>query len=217
VGGFHPGIPPVQGNNSLAVPQHHGGHAASAPNLSNTGQIAMPTPFADHPQSLTMQMALIPDESISTATFNRPHSNPQVPTTSGKLSASPPPKRTSSKPGPTPTTSPTRPIKGRKKSDSSDSVSVISISSSSSKPGQEQCSGVTKAGKRCNRMVKIRPSFLHLMSDNDSEESIHIYCFQHTKEVLTSSGFYSHENREFVEFKGAFPWIRHGCAQHSDI
>ncbi|KAF9567562.1 hypothetical protein CPC08DRAFT_626509 [Agrocybe pediades] len=186
VGGFYPGVSPVYGSSSLGVPTHHGSHAASAPNLPKPGQIPMPTPFTDYPQSVTMQMALMPEESISTATFHRPHSNPEVATTSTKLSASPSPKPSSSKinsPNPRPGAVPLIPIKGHKK----------------------RCSGVTKAGKRCNRMVKVRPSLLHFMSENESEEAVHVYCFQHEKEVLSPTGFYSHENHEFVQFEEWIP------------
>lgn len=65
--------------------------------------------------------------------------------------------------------------------------------------GVTQCSGVTKAGNRCTRQVKAGPS----LSVVHPEVQLERFCFQHTKEVMAPSGFYSRKNgTEWVKFEG---------------
>ncbi|KAH6918699.1 hypothetical protein BKA70DRAFT_1416678 [Coprinopsis sp. MPI-PUGE-AT-0042] len=116
-------------------------------------------------------------------------------------------KPSSSAPG-TPSKTPKRPS----------ATSVSSNGSGSSTPGgrepkegQVQCSGTTKAGKRCTRMVKVAPALSQQINeeddDSDGSESNELerFCFQHTKELLTSSGCYARKNGEWVEFKDWIP------------
>ncbi len=64
-----------------------------------------------------------------------------------------------------------------------------------------QCSGITKAGKRCTRMVKaVHPL---MMQTSVSAGEIERYCHQHIKDVLEPSGFYVRgDGSKWVEFGG---------------
>ncbi len=145
----------------------------------------MPTAIAQ--QSLTMQMALRPPD----APLVRPQSNPVPFAVSAPSSV---PGRPTGKPASVPAT----PIKNSK-SDSASSAS--DVGSPARKAGQDQCAGVTKAGKRCTRMVKARPTLESIDSD-DSEQGIPRFCHQHAKELMTPSGYYSRKNGEWVKFEG---------------
>jgi len=68
--------------------------------------------------------------------------------------------------------------------------------SKSKKGSDDQCSGVTKAGQRCTRMVKI---------EDDDDESEERFCHQHSKELLGPSGFYARKNGEWVKFDDWIP------------
>jgi hypothetical protein len=173
IGGFHPAL------------------SASAPNLPRP-PLAMPAPFTNDPQeqSIFMQMALRPPDA---APPPRPHSNP-MPTSLPK-----PPASGSSSPRPPATGKPASlptPVKESK----SESGSISGTSTPAKKPGQEQCSGVTKAGKRCTRMVKARPALVSI--DSDDSDSLSRFCHQHSKELMTPSGYYSRKNGEWVKFEG---------------
>lgn len=69
-------------------------------------------------------------------------------------------------------------------------------------PSEIQCSGQTKAGKRCTRVVKVGPPLAIVHPDTEDLER---FCFQHTKEVFSQSGFYLKrtERDEFIKFEGA--------------
>lgn len=69
-------------------------------------------------------------------------------------------------------------------------------------PSEIRCSGQTKAGKRCTRVVKIGPPLAIVHPDTEDVER---FCFQHAKEVFTQSGFYlkGKEGNEFIRFEGA--------------
>jgi hypothetical protein len=190
VGGFNPGYSrPYAPNHSpiasSTVPLHF---SSSAPNLPKPIPMAMPSPFSDYPQSLTMQMALLPpdDSRLGSA---RPHSNPTFP------SATKPNSSTSTLERPPYGTqaSISTPIKSAKSESSS------TVSTPSGKAGQEQCSGVTKAGKRCTRMVKTRA----FDPDENDSSSIPRFCHQHSKELLGPSGYYARKTGEWVKFDGA--------------
>jgi hypothetical protein len=63
-----------------------------------------------------------------------------------------------------------------------------------------QCSGTTKAGKRCTRKVKA-PAAWHMLSDSDAP--IERYCHQHINELLQSTGYYSRVgSKEWIKFEG---------------
>ncbi|KAK0458556.1 uncharacterized protein EV420DRAFT_1543096, partial [Desarmillaria tabescens] len=67
-------------------------------------------------------------------------------------------------------------------------------------PPDTQCSGVTKAGRRCTRQVKNGGAAL---------PGVERFCFQHTKELLDPSGFYARrkgaEGSEWVDFADYIP------------
>ena len=67
-----------------------------------------------------------------------------------------------------------------------------------------QCSGQTKAGKRCTRLVKVGPPLAIVHPDTEDVER---FCFQHVKDVFSQSGFYlkRKERDEFIKFEGAHP------------
>lgn len=69
-------------------------------------------------------------------------------------------------------------------------------------PSEVQCSGQTKAGKRCTRIVKVGPPLAIVHPDTEDVER---FCFQHAKEVFSQSGFYlkGKEGNEFIRFEGA--------------
>ncbi|CAE6418512.1 unnamed protein product [Rhizoctonia solani] len=56
------------------------------------------------------------------------------------------------------------------------------------KAPDNQCSAITKAGKRCTRQVKSGPALLY----QSPGVLLDRFCFQHTKDVLQPTGFYSH-------------------------
>jgi len=145
----------------------------------------------DHPQSMTMQMALLPPNDPFLATA-RPHSNPIFPSAAKpNSSVSTPAKPSSGRlPG-----SPSTPSKSNKSEISS------TVSTPSGKAGQEQCSGMTKAAKRCTRMVKLSA----FGSDDGDSPSIPRFCHQHTKEMLSSFGFYGRKTGEWVKFEDWIP------------
>ncbi|KAF8610511.1 hypothetical protein BDV93DRAFT_431466 [Ceratobasidium sp. AG-I] len=65
-----------------------------------------------------------------------------------------------------------------------------------------QCSAITKAGKRCTRLLKTGPALIYqspgILLDR--------FCFQHTKDVLQPTGFYSHaKDNTWVTFADWIP------------
>lgn len=134
------------------------------------------------PQSLTMQMALgddIPPPPI------RPHSTPQLPLSTSQL-----PSKSSSKPP--------RPIRKR---------SASTPPTPTDQNDQFRCAGVTKAGKRCVRIVKTGGALAQVIGNNQDQDSPALprFCHQHQKEVLEPSGYYSKKNGEFVTFDTWIP------------
>ena len=67
---------------------------------------------------------------------------------------------------------------------------------------QIQCAATTQADKRCTRIVKTGAALAQAIGDNQDQDSPDLprYCFQHKKNVLKPSGYYSERNGEFVEF-----------------
>jgi hypothetical protein len=63
-----------------------------------------------------------------------------------------------------------------------------------------RCSGVTKAGKQCTRTVKTGPA----LSTVDPDLAVERFCFQHSKELMKPTGFYSRKERKdkWVNFAG---------------
>jgi len=76
--------------------------------------------------------------------------------------------------------------------------------STPSKNGTVQCSGVTKAGKRCSRQIKSALA----LSASHPDAQIERFCHQHSKELLGVAGFYSHKVADtYVKFEGNLYYI----------
>ncbi|KAK0220646.1 hypothetical protein IW262DRAFT_1272953, partial [Armillaria fumosa] len=75
-------------------------------------------------------------------------------------------------------------------------------------PPNTQCSGVTKAGRRCMQQVKNRGVML---------PGVEQFCFQHTKGLLNPTGFYAQRKGtqvpEWVEFADYIPLYLHPDTQ----
>jgi hypothetical protein len=120
---------------------------------------AFPTPAAQaSPPRTPTRPALNPP-----ALHTRPHSDSKV-------------KPVSASTGP-PLATPTPPKRRRNSTPSSPTASVAGGN------GAVQCSGQTKAGKRCTRQVKLPASLAQIDDDNDGE-AVERYCFQHSKELV---------------------------------
>lgn len=169
------------------------GASSSAPALSSPSNsrpcMMMPIPHTPSPgqQSLTMQIATRPDYDD----FVGIPSTPQKPSRPQKYTG--PNASTGSSP-PTNLDLPSIPVTPVRPSNSPGQSLAPSR-----KTGQVQCAGITKAGKRCTRQVKI-----DLSSDDtsDEEESVAHFCFQHTNEILVPSGYYARKNGIWVQFEG---------------
>lgn len=143
--------------------------------------MSMPMPNLDVRPSLTMQHAL-------SAPAAQPQYRPD------------PPSRPSSGPNISPSArlhpqtalqvTPTRP-----RASSTPATPVSPPSKGSSDSALTQCSGTTKKGERCGRQVKAPPPLYFV----DPDAPVERFCFQHTKEVLGPSGFYSR--------KGPDKWV----------
>ncbi|KAF8654147.1 hypothetical protein AX16_003676 [Volvariella volvacea WC 439] len=190
VGGFHPVV-------TNAAPYHGDNRPPSFPSYpvatSSGSQLPANSAYGSPPMSLTMQHAL------------RPSSNHPV---SGPLYASAPPMATVSPPASSP--SPTAPPAPSKSKPSTPSKTKPKRSRAESdplkpgNPGQVQCSGITKAGKRCTRMVKIAVQIADDEDDEDASQQEH-FCHQHSKELLLPSGYYARKNGEWVKFEDWIP------------
>jgi hypothetical protein len=198
VGGFNipapespiPSRPPANFPYSMANSSNYS-PAFPVPDIGPLPRPPIPIPsYGQHQQSLTMQHALsslpaTPPSYDQTDVFAtntpppRPHSTSKLPPPNFGLSATP---------------QPTRPVFKPSKSSSR--------SSSSSPPRDAvQCSGVTKAGKQCTRMVKMGPALSQVSPDADVER----FCYQHTKEVLGPTGFYSKKTAtDWIKFEGSY-------------
>jgi hypothetical protein len=165
-------------------------------NVSPSYTRSMPMPV---PHSLTMQMALESVQDNNNLSFcaqsNQllPAPRPQMNTPS--ISSSSTPDRSAvSLSIPTNTN----------KSD----ISISSTKSTSSKKsGAQRCAGVTKVGQQCSRMVKTGYPLLLESEDADGSTLLPRFCFQHTKEIMSPSGYYSRKNGEWVKFEGNLQFI----------
>ncbi|KAG6850531.1 hypothetical protein H0H93_012147 [Arthromyces matolae] len=150
-----------------------------------TPDLHIPTKSNQPAQSLTMQMALRP-EGLNV----RPVSEP-VYQMHGKDPSSEPVYTPAI---PLPETSDTvssRPVRKRATSQ------PASSQAQSSNSGRQQCAGITKAGKQCTRQVKLQSQ--HMKNDTYDSE---VFCFQHLKEVMGPSGFYSRKDGAWIKFAG---------------
>ncbi|KAJ3813361.1 hypothetical protein F5876DRAFT_87104 [Lentinula aff. lateritia] len=75
--------------------------------------------------------------------------------------------------------------------------------------GHIQCSGVTKAGKRCTRLVKGGPALVNVWGANSpTSGDVERFCHQHAKELLGPSGFYARkQHRDGRQGQGLQEWI----------
>ncbi|KAJ4471578.1 hypothetical protein J3R30DRAFT_3299527 [Lentinula aciculospora] len=75
--------------------------------------------------------------------------------------------------------------------------------------GQIQCSGVTKAGKRCTRLVKGGPALVGVWgAASPISSNVERFCHQHAKELLGPSGFYARkQHRDGRQGQGFQEWI----------
>lgn len=82
------------------------------------------------------------------------------------------------------------------------SSTASSPPSNSAGDDRVQCSGTTKAGKRCTRYCKVGPTVTGM--DPDVEGEIKRFCHQHRTEIMSSSGFYVRtQNKDvWVKFEG---------------
>ncbi|KAJ3572500.1 hypothetical protein NP233_g3053 [Leucocoprinus birnbaumii] len=197
------------------------GASTSTPALTSTAKPPMmPVPQMHAPgkQSLAMQMALDPSFSTSPnysefvdmplppstpKKSSRPHSSVSSPGLGAAADLSPPVS-------PTRLNIPLTPSRPRRSSRSSASTSPPPTPG---KNGQVQCAGITKAGKRCTRQVKVG----HAINDSEDDEDNKVprFCFQHTDEVLSPTGYYSRKTGHWVEFEDWIPGYLQKATQAS--
>ncbi|KAG6831937.1 hypothetical protein H0H92_006538 [Tricholoma furcatifolium] len=102
----------------------------------------------------------------------------------------------------------------RKRVTSSPSAVSQSESSSSSALGRQQCAGITKAGKRCSRQVKLGAYLAPVQTEMPNGEwEPEVFCFQHVKELMGPSGFYSRKDGTWIEFADYIPSYLHPDTQ----
>ena len=150
----------------------------------------------------------------------RPNSDPSVPQASESISGRRPgppstPKRGSANPPQAPSTlpkpvrasgsqfspagTPTKPSRKRSSSTSALPLSAVTLTPS----GTFQCSGLTQAGQRCKKMVKVNATLTSVLGDDEDEDGgIQVYCAQHKEKVLDKKEFLSPVTGEYVKFSG---------------
>ncbi|PPQ71488.1 hypothetical protein CVT26_011255 [Gymnopilus dilepis] len=165
-------------------------------NMASTSAPALPVPFGisshiERPQSLTMQMALAPEQF--SPLINRIHSNPFPSSCSEQAQEG---RNLRKLPAATAHTSISAVIKSNK--------SDVSRTSPRSprKFTQVQCSGITKTGKRCNRQIKVNSPFSVRAHEDEDEDAIERFCYQHITTLLQESGFQSRKTDTWVKFGG---------------
>lgn len=154
---------------------------------SYTRPMAMPVP-----QSLTMQMALEPVQDNNNLSFCAQSNQllpPRPQTNTSSVSSSSPARSAIS-------------LSSTKPNNKSDLSISSAQSTSSKKSGGQRCAGVTKAGKQCSRIVKTGSTLLLESEDVDGSTLLPRFCFQHTKEIMSPSGYYSRKNGEWINFEG---------------
>jgi hypothetical protein len=164
-------------NPSYAPPT--GSYQEAGPWSSSKPQVMMPVP--DGRMSMTMQHALdlasgaSPNLLSTYSPPSRPHSASIVPNAHSSNSAASRPK---------PSSSPSRPR--------------ASSEPTESPPRENQCEGITKTGKRCTRQVKDG----HPLNITHPDAQVERFCHQHSKEVLSPSGFYARNGGAWIKFEG---------------
>jgi hypothetical protein len=208
-------LPPRRQSSGVAfpVPMHV---TPPPPVLYGFAPFQMPTQFQEGSgQSLTMKYAQEgPRPPVPPKDFPRQQSNPNV-----LLQGNPSgldhrtyqifPSSDTSLPLPVPASQPctpakpgvypglaldTPPLEKRKRRSSE----PLSPSDEKKDQLETQCSGQTKTGKRCTRLVKIGPPLAIVHPD---AEDVERFCFQHVKDVFSQTGFYLMGD-EFIKFEG---------------
>jgi hypothetical protein len=80
------------------------------------------------------------------------------------------------------------------------SPSAIKLSSHGN-DGRVQCSGKTRTGTRCKRMIK--PPHPLMLATGPSSKDLECFCFQHIKDLLSPSGF-PMPGGVWIDFDGSF-------------
>lgn len=94
-----------------------------------------------------------------------------------------------------------RPARPRASSTPPTSPTAPATSAARRRAGDErtQCAGTTKKGERCTRQVRAAPP-LNIL---DPDIPIERFCFQHQKELMEPTGFYSRNGKkQWVNFAG---------------
>jgi hypothetical protein len=142
---------------------------------SSGPQVMMPMPVPGGRMSMTMQHALDLASGASPNLLST-YSPPSRPQSTSNSAAS----------RPKPSTSPSRPR--------ASSVPPTPTSP----PSENQCEGITKTGKRCTRQVKDG----HPLNISHPDANVERFCHQHSKEVLSPSGFYARNGEAWIKFEG---------------
>ena len=222
-----PSLRPADGRVLPARRQSSGGMAFPIPMhvvppppvLHDFTPFQMPTPNREGPkQSLTMMYAQEdPRPPVPPKDFPRKSSLPPahlegIPTVPDHTAYQIRPSSDTNLPRPFPVSQPSTPAKAGISPDLIvDTPPIDKRKRGSSEPpspsdekkdqSEIQCSGQTKAGKRCTRLVKIGPPLAIVHPDTEDVER---FCFQHAKDVFSQSGFYlkREERNEFIKFEG---------------
>ncbi|KAK0474767.1 hypothetical protein IW261DRAFT_1496971 [Armillaria novae-zelandiae] len=190
---------PVEAFNNLTIHEPlpspaRTSHATTTPFVGGFQPLPRP-PAMQMPQpavSLTMRHALnVPEDPP------RAHSAPEIPRRRYLVPSSTP---VSPSPSARPSPPASEPKLGRPR--------ALSTPPNPNAPPDTQCSGVTKAGRRCTRQVK---------NGGVALPGVERFCFQHTKELLDPTGFYARRKGvqapEWVEFADYIPSYLHPDAQ----
>ncbi|OBZ75630.1 hypothetical protein A0H81_04824 [Grifola frondosa] len=185
-----PRPPPGAGSVSFPVPAVYGspgplprppGPVMPVPQLSQTMQRALNGSPSRVKQSLRPPVAVA---------MTRPHSDSSVfsPSTPHRPHAVHAPSSAPAKP---PSSHASPPVTPTRRPRASSTTATV------------QCSGITRAGKRCARPVKVGRAFVR--ADQDVDEEPQRYCFQHTKDLLKPSGFYTVKDGTWITFGDWIP------------
>ncbi|KAG7086548.1 hypothetical protein E1B28_002497 [Marasmius oreades] len=187
---MHYALNPPNSNPNFLTPKHTTGSPPSRPNsVPNFPKPVFANPYPSAPST--------PNVVSGTSIASKP-STPTVDTGTGSSSNS------------------SKPDKPKRQRASSTPPSPTSNTAGAS--GQIQCSGVTKTGKRCTRLVKNGPALTGVMGSNTiGGQTIERFCFQHMKELLLPTGFYARSQtagtQEWVDFTDYIPNYLHPDTQ----
>lgn len=165
-------------------------HATTSPGrLPQPPAVQMPVPYAPQTQqSLTMHYALTPPR-------------PDLP---GRPISAPDIKHSDifSSPGPSSSPSPAKAPKRQRAASTPPSPTTAKDSKDCLR-----CSGMTKAGNRCTRLIKGGTALQRMYPPDDKDE-IKVFCHQHKPDILAETGFYA-QDRHWVNFDDYIPPYLH--------